>query len=339
MFALVCAVLGSARTASAGPGDATRLDYARSEHAARCPDADVLKAAVAKRLGYDLFFPAARQTISVEITDDKSGALHARMRLVNDQGIIVGSRELSEPSGNCDELVASLALAISIALDPTAALGGERDAAEAAEVIAAPDAAPAEPEPDQPESPEKVVKNARPRVKQPPRLVAPATASGPPVTLRASGFGAWGVAPAVGFGGRVGLGLRFEHFAFVLEGSEQLTSSRKIDFGSVEASLLAGNLAGCANLDWLAGCGLLRLGSLRTAGREIQDPHAERSLYFSAGLRAEATPALTDRVHLIAGIDWEKTLTPVTLRLYGIDQWKSPLFSLSASLGLELRFR
>src|SRR6187455_1192643 len=112
----------STSRAPAAPGDATRLEYARSEQAAACPDRAALKAAVSKRLGYDTFFPAARQTVIVEILAQE-GELRAHMRLVDENGMIVGSRELRKLVKHCDELVASFALAISIALDPSAALG------------------------------------------------------------------------------------------------------------------------------------------------------------------------------------------------------------------------
>src|SRR6185295_17631976 len=67
------------------------------------------------------FFPAARQAVVVEITSVDDG-LHAELRLLDENGIIRGSRQLHERPGHCDELVASLALAISIALDPAAGL-------------------------------------------------------------------------------------------------------------------------------------------------------------------------------------------------------------------------
>ena len=75
--ALLVACAFSSGSLYAAPGDATRLEYARSSGAAACPDRSALSAAVSKRLGYDPFFPAARQTIIVEIID-REGELRER---------------------------------------------------------------------------------------------------------------------------------------------------------------------------------------------------------------------------------------------------------------------
>ena len=109
--AVLVAIAAWTNRVQAAPGGAARLEYARSERAAACPDRGALKAAVSKRLGYDPFLPAARQTIVVEIID-VDGGLRAQMRLSDENGLIIGSRELREQAGHCDELVASLALAI-----------------------------------------------------------------------------------------------------------------------------------------------------------------------------------------------------------------------------------
>jgi len=93
--------------ARAAPGDATRLEYARSARAATCPDRSALQAQVSQRLGYDPVFHAARQTNTVEIID-VGDDFRAQMRLMDENGIIVGSRELREKIGHCDELVVTI---------------------------------------------------------------------------------------------------------------------------------------------------------------------------------------------------------------------------------------
>lgn len=84
-FALLSAV--GSRRAVAAPGDATHLEYARSARAAGCPDREALKTAVQRRLGYDPFFPVARQSIVVEVSDFDD-TLRARMQLLDEQGMI-----------------------------------------------------------------------------------------------------------------------------------------------------------------------------------------------------------------------------------------------------------
>ena len=331
--------------ARAAPGDATRLEYARSERAAGCPDREALKSAVTKRLGYDPFFPAARQTIVVEIMDAKDG-LRAQMHLVNERGMIVGSRELSERAEQCDELVASLALAISIALDPSAALDVQPEPT--------PDppsgSGDAQNEPQKPET--EPVRDATPAP-----TVAPSSAikkkksesrpsdggkrgRGIPSTVRAQGFSALGVAPSLAVGFRLGGSLRWGWFQLVAEFADQLpASSEASGGGSATASLYQGTLAPCIAGSWLAGCALLNIGALQSEGRDIPNPAKKSSAYAALGARLEASPQLVSRLRLLVDLDALKSLTPVTLRLRGEDVWKTPFVSLSLGVGLALQFQ
>jgi hypothetical protein len=334
-----------ARGAQAAPGDGTRLEYARSDRATHCPDQDALKSAVSTRLGYDPFFPAARQTIVVEITDTDSG-LRAHMSLVDEHGIIVGSRELSDKVENCDELVASLALAISIALDPSAALGADaalddvappattqkKEATESAPETSAKSDAEAPPSTPTPEKmPDHATRTFPTRDRN-------ASGNGLHAALRAGAFSVLGVAPSLAFGARVGGGVRSDWFELVAELSDQFAANRSVNGGTAQASLLDGTLAPCWTARWFAGCALFNAGSLRTVGSGVQSPLVQRSLYLSAGARAEVDAVIVGPLRLLANLDVLKSLTPVTLVLYGQEVWKTPFASLGASLGLEVRF-
>jgi hypothetical protein len=335
--------------ARAAPGDATRLDYARGDHAASCPDREALQAAVVKRLGYDPFFPVARQTIVVAILDGEAG-LRAEMRLVDADGIIRGSRELRESRGHCDELVAALALAISIALDPSAALGEEPTGAGPAATAQATKATESQSDPpgggenqaseSAPATPVAPAGSAK-KHREPPTQTEPSRyPRGTPVGLRASGFSSLGVAPALAAGVRVGVSVRHDWFALAVEFADQLAASRTAaGGGSVIGSLAEGTLATCFAPNALAACALLSIGSLRSEGRDVPQPVNQRSLYGAIGARVELSPRLFDQLHLLMNADALKSLTPITLRLRGEDVWHTPFISLAASLGLELRFQ
>jgi len=329
--------------ALAGPGDATRLEYERSESAVNCPDRAALKSAVSKRLGYDPFFPAARQTILVEITDARDGdGLHAQMRLLDDQGIIMGSRELRDGSGHCDELVASLALAISIALDPSAAL----------EASPEPRPAPAEPKADVPVTADAnfTVKGAEPRAtddarrtdqKTPKRATRPPQqADTPALAFRGSGVIGFGVGPATALAFRVGAGVGRHWFRIVAEFTDQLPTSRdETTFGgSVRASLLAGSLAPCFVWRAFDACALAQLGGLRSEGRDVENASVSRSVSAALGGRAEYVPLLFDHVRLLFNADVLKSLTPVTLQLAGKTLWTTPNVAAQAGVGVEVLF-
>jgi len=104
----------------ASAGLSATLVYLRSGTAESCPDRAALRQAVARRLGYDPFFGAAPYTVVAEVSGNGS-ELRARARLLNESGIVLGNRELSGTGTDCAELLASLALAISLTLDPMAA--------------------------------------------------------------------------------------------------------------------------------------------------------------------------------------------------------------------------
>ena len=344
---LVIALCGA--RAQAAPGDATRLDYARSDRAASCPDREALQSAVVKRLGYDPFFPVARQTIVVQVLASEVG-LHAEMHLVDADGIIRGSRELSEQREHCDELVAALALAISIALDPSAALGeGPADAQPAATAEAT---KPTGPESDRPAEAQTKASQSAPATqpaaagsatkrRAPPTKTQPQRhPKGTPIGLRAGVFGSLGVAPALAAGFRFGASVRRNWFELAAEFSDQLDASRTAnEGGSVIGSLAEGTLAPCVASHTLAACGLLNLGSLKSQGKDVPQPVNQRSLYAALGVRVELSPQLFDRLHLLVNADAFKSLTPITLRLHGEDIWHTPFVSLAASLGLEWRFQ
>ncbi len=334
-----------ARPARAAPGDGTRLEYARSDRAAQCPDQDALKSAVSKRLGYDPFFSAARQTIMVEITD-ADGGLRAHMSLVDEHGIIVGSRELSDSVENCAELVASLALAISIALDPSAALGANA----ALDDVAPPAIAPKKEAPERApelsaksdvEKPPSALTDPQKRVREAqtfPTHDRNGSGTALPVALRASAFSTLGVAPSLAFGASVGAGVRSGWFEFVAELNDQFAASRSVNGGKAQAALIDGTLAPCWTARWFAGCALFHAGSLRTVGIGVQSPLVQHSLYLLAGARAEVDPVIVGPLRLLANLDMLKSLTPVALRLDEQEVWKTPLASFGASLGLEVIF-
>ncbi|MEO6600055.1 MAG: hypothetical protein ABIQ16_09305 [Polyangiaceae bacterium] len=331
-----------ATAAHAAPGDATRLEYARSEVAKHCPDRDALRSAVTRRLGYDPFFPVARQTIVVEITN-VDGGLRAQMHLVDEQGMIIGSRELRDRTDQCDELVASLALAISIALDPSAALGVEpADGSSDSNRPVAPVQAAGEDAASVPSDlgEENATVTPPPQVSEPRATSAAgkARATSMPITVRAAAFGALGVAPARAVGVRAGLGVRREWFQLVAEFVDQFPAERTANGGSVRAALYAGSLAPCVAKSWLAACALLNVGVLHSEGRGIPYPATNRSLYAALGARLEATPQLVGHLRLLLNADALRALTPITLRLHGEEVWKTPFVSLALGVGLALQF-
>lgn len=328
----------SCASAQAAPGDATRLEYARDERAQHCPDRAALREAVSKRLGYDPFFPAARQAVVVQITSVEDG-LRAELRLLDENGIIRGSRELRERSAQCDELVASLALAISIALDPAAGLDVPADASDAAPAAIASASAGQD---DASEAPAEAELPAPPPA-EPSRAPPPsAPVSSSPrahVVLRAEGFSALGTAPALAFGFRLAAGVQRGWLAVSAELADQLPVSADVEGGGrARASLLSVALVPCYASDWARGCLVASVGSLTTEGEQVPEPSRQSTAQVSVGARVAFTPALTRSLRLMVDIDVLKPLLPVTLRLQDQDVWSSPWLTAAAGLGLEVQF-
>ncbi len=94
--------------------------YARGPGAEQCPEQDVVRKAVATRLGYDPFFPASDKTIVARILRD-SARLRGEVELIDEHGVELGLREFSAEANQCDDLVRAMALSISIAIDPKSA--------------------------------------------------------------------------------------------------------------------------------------------------------------------------------------------------------------------------
>jgi hypothetical protein len=293
-----------------------------------------LKAAVRKRLGYDPFFPAARQTIVVEIVDQE-GDLRAQMRLVDESGMIIGSRELREKFGQCDELVASLALAISIALDPSAALG------EAPGSATQPDSAEPAPGETEPEPKRDSIAQEHPQKTSEPSDQAWAASAIESNVLEVAGraavFADLGSAPRLAFGWHLGVDLRRNWFRLVAEFLQQPTAKATVG-GAYEArvSLLAGTLAPCLTSDIWAGCALLTSGVLQS---NVTQPANSSSFYLALGARLEYAPTLFDNLQLLAQFDAVKPLTPVSLSVRTEEVWRTSALTFAVGIGLKLRFR
>jgi len=239
-----------------------------------------------------------------------------------------------------------LALAISIALDPSAAMGiapeppapqpSKRPAPPAeTDDVAAPRAAAQLPAASAPVSPAKG--RAPPQKKQPSKATNEI-----PVGLRATLFGAVGAAPKPAFGWRIGPSMQWAWFKLSAEFVEQFAASSAEQplGGSAKVSMLEGKLSPCVAFEKtsLAACGLLGVGALRSEGQGVENPSTQSNWNVTLGGRFEYSPRLIGPLHLLLNADLNRSLTPITLRLRGETVWKTPLLSANLGAGAELRF-
>lgn len=117
---MACAAFLLTAAGSARAFPSSRLVYARGPGAESCPERDVLSRAVAARLGYDPFLPSSDKTIVARIVRENEN-LKGQVELIDERGLELGLREFSAAPEQCDELVKTMALSISIAIDPHSA--------------------------------------------------------------------------------------------------------------------------------------------------------------------------------------------------------------------------
>jgi hypothetical protein len=295
--------------ADAGAATTTaRLVYLRGAGTESCPDERELIDAVAARLGYDPFTPFSLETLFTEVDKDGSGFV-ARVKLVSHDNTVRGARTL-QTRGACSDLMASLALTISIAIDPMAGTRkgppeglppGERPvdvdgASQTGE-------APAEPTPE-------------------PAPAAPPTAAPPsPRVVFAIGGGplasvGYASAPALGLAifGRARIG----DFSIALEGRGDLPAGTDVsEGGRVRSSLLAVSLLPCGHAGVLFGCARGTVGRLAAEGLDVTDPGSSGAIWGAVGLRAGAEIPFGRVFALRIAADGDAVLTRYALRING----------------------
>lgn len=296
-----------------------RLEYTRGAGAETCPTEDELKGTIAARLGYDPFSQTATRVVAVRVS--RQGAeLRAQLDIRGDAG--AGSRTLASPSRDCRELMASLAVAIAIGIDPLS--------------LTRPTAPPPPPLPPPPPS----APEPAPKVVQPEPSPSPPVPPRPsePIRARASlgvvaGFGA---APSTTAGITAQLGAKWRSFSLAAEGRGDfpVSSATVSGGGSVSASLLVGSLVACLHRGVFAACPIGTLGVMRASGRSVTDPLQDTKFYAATGGRVAVELPLSSVLALRIHGDVLAALTQITLRLNGRDVWTSP--PVSGGLGTAL---
>jgi hypothetical protein len=219
-----CCALGAAveltlATARAA-GEPSELRYEKTADALGCPDADALRKSVADRLGYDPFSRSGGERVVVVRVRKGDGATGES----GHTGTVQVLRTDAPPSeertlfaaGECSELIQTLALTISIALDPESALANRGPA-------------------------------AAPPEKSEPRHWSLTLAAGPSVSV--------GETPAVVLGGVLASELRVgRQLGVVLEGRASLPGSTSTARGDVSAWSAGGLLGGCGHAEIFFAC-------------------------------------------------------------------------------------
>jgi hypothetical protein len=345
--ARVAAALGSAllvatcaRAALASPS--AKLVYVKGAGADACPGEDELRRAVAQRLGYDPFFPTAPKTVVAELSGGDH-AFHGVVQIVGDDGELRGRRELATKGDDCRELVTSLALAVSLALD-------DLDAPPTTPPDASqppPPATPPEPQPPT-ESPTPTptptpspTATATPTPSATPSATPSLTPSPLTVPLSLGPTFSVGAAPAPSLGASLAAALRVSSASLRLDLRADLPAggaSFSRD-GRVSTNTFAAALTGCLHAGAPFACAGGGAGWLWSRTRGIRVPHDDGALVATVLARAGADLPLGRALFLEPFAEGALDLARPRVVVDGITVYQASLFAATfgVHLGIVLR--
>jgi hypothetical protein len=278
-----------------------------------CPSADALQVAVRERLGYDPFDASSDEVVEVSIRREH-GQYVAMVSIHLADGTVRERQPLTSSSSDCTEIASTLALAISIAIDP---LTFVRPAPTSAE---APPTSPA----------------ATPAVEEKPARPLPEKGLG--WELGAGATGSVGALPSVSGGVLIFGGLATRTLRLDAEARYDFPASKAGPSGSaVHGSLLLATLAPCWTPRPAAVCALASLGALPGDGTGVDNRENAIAFYAAAGLRAGVELPTAGRLRGRLQIDAYVPLRPTTLRIVGTDVWTTP--SIFGTLSLVMVFQ
>jgi hypothetical protein len=342
----------------------SRLVYARGEGVESCPAEDAARRAVVSRLGYDPFSTAAEQAIVAEISRDRD-ELRGRVELVDERGWVQGTREFRAPPSQCEDLVATMALAISIAIDPESESPPRTPKAIPSSSLAPPVAAPPVAAPPVAAPPVAAPPEAAPPVAAPPVAAPPVAAppeqpmaeSGPPTSIdgleRARSFspspldfrlglsliGSFGTAPGAALGMTASVEVRSHDLSFAIEARGDWQASDNISGGgAVGASLRVGSVVPCFHARFWFVCGVGVIGSVQAASEGLPSKHADDALYVAAGARGGAELPLWGSLFLRPQVDVLANLARVELRVDDVRVWQAAPVSAVVGAGIVASF-
>jgi hypothetical protein len=284
----------------------SKLTYVRAGTADSCPDESALRRAVARRVGYDPFFPFAERTVVAQIDAVPQG-FTAQVRIVDARGIVLGERIL-EKVRICDELVQNVALAISVAMDDLETAGAMKPApARESPPLAVPDEALPAP--------------ASASVPAPAAEALPRTTPRWEARTALGVVGSLGAAPSASFGGVLGVAAARSWLRIGLEGRADLPSSDSVGGrGRIVTTLLVGSLVPCGVLRGKLTpyvCAVGSFGRFSASAEGIAEPASNASRWTSLGGRAGLELAVADAVAVFAHLEGGGTMTRHRLEIDG----------------------
>lgn len=250
-------LLASLLTATLASGStAAELRYALGPGMEVCPDQSFVEDHVKARLGWDPWHQPAEVVFDVEV-QGSGRAKVAVLQQRNAQGRSLGHRQFRSEGGDCDALMHSVAMAISIVLDTF-------------ELARVPEEKPDEPPPPVQPEPAPPVPPVPARVQPPPPRRSPpmpkVEKAGPPWWRRlgwrgdvhylaeAGSLVSVGMQPSPTVGGMVSAGLQLDRLSLSLESRAMLPSIQPASVGRVYMGTLSLGAVPCVHGTVWRGC-------------------------------------------------------------------------------------
>ncbi|MBI5498471.1 MAG: hypothetical protein HY904_25945 [Deltaproteobacteria bacterium] len=239
--------------------------------------------------------------------------LHAAVTLETGTGEVQGSRTLASGNRDCDELTASMALAISLAIDPLVLMRPSR-----------------KPRPRAPFSPSPSGGMTR----HPRRTFLPGYSA---YSLVGAG---WGGTPSPTGTLSVGAAAHWRGLSVAGETTPEAPSTLLLSGGSILVTRLYGSLLACGHAFFLLACGKASAGVMMLRASSGLALGTGAVPVWTVGGRFGIRWRALRRLALVAVVDPELVLFRVRLQdpMSGAPLWRAPPVSLSARLGAELVF-
>jgi hypothetical protein len=298
------------------PVDAARpaavLEFRSTSTEPSCPTERDFRDHVVGRLGFDPFVADAPRTLAVTLRDEKK---KVRAEVVLRGDAAGGHRTLEANRSECGELGDSVAIAVSMILDP---LG-----------TAARSAAPPPPPPPTPPPPPPAVADRPPPPPptEPPRRFVPSFEIAPQASI--------GRGPSVTLGGRLGAFAWSGPWAIGVEGMVESTAGFVETPPERSRALFGGGTAlACRRWPSLLGC---VLGALGVAQGEVQTfAPIRRSLVSWAGVRFGVPFCTASHLCVVPTLDVVANVVRTRFQADGTDIWTAPVAAATLGIALEL---
>lgn len=346
----------SARPALAQPRpqDTVRLDVARDDRSASCPDRERVRSLLAARLDRDAITDDATRAASLRFTRSRT-RFEALLRITN-PGHRSTSRRLRSSAADCARLGDAAVLVLALAIDPLRALRRPAPVAAAVPPPPSPETTAPQPSPTPAPAPPPAVIAApapreEPRVEPPvtpPSVVTPPDRASRAVTawqLAALASMSYGVAPGLVVDAlRPGLSLR----ASMIRGAVMVPVELAVDapgrFEDRDARVwglpLGVGVGVCPRFGGrvtLFACATLSVGAVIAWGDGYSTNHSDVAFSAAAGGRAGVEVPLSARWRFVASVDARALVLRPAFEVRGGaagDVWTASPFAASLSIGV-----